>query len=185
MNFLVDTNIRKRERLPAINSNNDAANLFTLEKALWTDADFERMNWHDSRIHAVAFQPQLFELWLDVDYIFRWIKPSDERHFQFWVAPATLVFSNVYNLKLDIESLAIGFSIQAIKRSDGCSPRNTTEKNKHADWLWLLECHEGDITFRSFGFTKHIRRLPVLQKIQSLSLEERGGISFARDLLLT
>jgi hypothetical protein len=76
-----------------------------IEKPVWTEADFEQMGWHDVHVHAVAFRPQIFELWLDMDYIFRWVDPHDgETHYSFWVAPATLVFENVYDLKFDIES---------------------------------------------------------------------------------
>ena len=46
-----------------------------LEKAVWTDGDFDRMGWHDARVHAIAFHEDEdnAELLLDLDYIVRWI----------------------------------------------------------------------------------------------------------------
>jgi hypothetical protein len=48
---------------------------YTIQKPVWTEADFEQMGWHDVHIHAVAFRPEIFELWLDIDYIFGWVDP--------------------------------------------------------------------------------------------------------------
>ena len=61
------------------------------------------MGWHDSRIHAVAFLTEKFELAFDIDYILRWVQPSEDEYHRFWVAPATLVFENIHEVKFDIE----------------------------------------------------------------------------------
>lgn len=155
---------------------------YTLEKPVWTEADFEQMGWHDVNIHAVAFRAEVFEFWLDVDYIFSWVHPQgEETHFRFWVAPATLVFTNVHSLRFDIESHDGDLSLQGIERSEPCSARNAECLDKKTEWLWLLDCNEGEITFRSVGFSQFTRRRPVLLQTQQLSPEERGGISFATD----
>jgi hypothetical protein len=87
----------------------------SLEKAVWAEADFEQMGWHDVHVHAFAFRPEIFELWLDIDYIFSWVDPhGGETHYSFWVAPATLAFENVYDLKFDIESHDGVLSLQGI-----------------------------------------------------------------------
>jgi hypothetical protein len=73
-----------------------------LEKAVWTAADFDRMDWHDARVHAITFHEveQDAELLLDLDYIVRWIDPEPPaEYFSFLVAPATLVFENVWCLE--------------------------------------------------------------------------------------
>ena len=76
---------------------------YELEKWVWTEEDFERMGWHDSRIYALAFSPETFELLLDIDYIFQWINPEPgETFYKFWVAPATLIFENVSDVDFDI-----------------------------------------------------------------------------------
>ena len=131
---------------------------FVLEKPVWTDSDFAKMGWHDSCIHAMAFRAELFELWLDIDYILRWVHPRDKE-------------THVCDLKFDIQSEAGELSIQDLKRSPGIV--------EQTDWRWLLNCHEGPVTFRSAGFSQFIRRPPILAQAQQ-SLETRGGISFAR-----
>src|SRR4051812_26329180 len=97
---------------------------FTLGKPVWTEADFEQMGWHDVHIHAVAFRPEIFELWLDIDYLFTWVDPQGaETHYSFWVAPATLVFTNVHSLRFDLESHDGDLSLQGIERSEPCAAR--------------------------------------------------------------
>ena len=52
-------------------------------RAVWSDADFEQMGWHDATVWAVAFlatDPRETldssgELALDIDYIVQWIEP--------------------------------------------------------------------------------------------------------------
>lgn len=65
-------------------------------KALWTDADFDAMGWHDNAVHAIALEPASDDpgsLLLDIDYIVEW-EPSAVPHglLSFWVCPATLIF---------------------------------------------------------------------------------------------
>ena len=155
---------------------------YTLAKLVWTEADFEQMGWHDIHIHAVAFRPELFELWLDVDYIFKWVHPQGgETFFRFWVAPATLIFTNVHSLRFDFESHDGELSLQGIKRSNPCPARNAEYLTKKTEWSWLLDCNEGEIAFHSVGFSQFTRRPPVLNQAQKLDMEQRGGISFATD----
>ena len=157
---------------------------FTLEKPVWTEADFEQMGWRDTNIHALAFRAELFELWLDIDYIFEWVHPrSDETHFRFWVAPATLIFTNVHTLKFDIESHDGDLSLQDLKRSEPKRPINADYITKQTEWLWLLDCNEGEISFRAAGFSQFTRRHPILKNLQQFKLEERGGISFSKDYI--
>jgi hypothetical protein len=70
-------------------------------------------------------------------------------------------------------------SLQGIARSEPCAARNAEYLAKKTEWLWLLDCNEGEIAFRSVGFSQFTRRPPVLLQAQQLTLEERGGISFA------
>src|SRR2546421_9545929 len=93
----------------------------TLEKWVWNDADFKRMGWHDNAIHGIATIsefPDRLELMLDIDYIFDWVNQGSDRPFLLWVAPATLVFENVYHLKLDIESAQGDIELDEILRED-------------------------------------------------------------------
>lgn len=104
------------------------------------------MDWHDTHIHALAFRAELFEFWLDLDYIFRWAWPGEA--FGFWVAPATLVFTNVYNLRIEIDSLDGDLSLQSISRSELGPTRNAESLTKHTESVWTLDCREGEIAFR-------------------------------------
>jgi hypothetical protein len=50
-----------------------------LEKATWTDANFDRMGWHDAALHALPIEsspPYPGRLQLDIDYIVKWVAPS-------------------------------------------------------------------------------------------------------------
>lgn len=148
-----------------------------LEKWLWTQEDFERMGWHDGRVHALAFLPEQFELCLDIDYIVRWVNPiPPANHFTFWVAPATLVFENVWEFKITLDAQLPEFSLFGIERTDEQPSPNGESRN----WLWRLDGVEGDISFRASGYKQYFRRPPMHLQRQVLSLEERGGVSFDR-----
>lgn len=76
-------------------------------KSIWTEADFEQMGWHDCTIYGMALKEGddvlSNELYFDIDYIFKWIYPEqDESSFSFWIAPCTLIFKQVFNLKKEI-----------------------------------------------------------------------------------
>lgn len=65
----------------------------------------------------MAFLPEDFKLVFDTDYIFEWIRPKPgETHFKFWVAQATLVFENVYDVEFDADSYNGKLEIDSISR---------------------------------------------------------------------
>ena len=153
---------------------------YKLEKWIWTEADFEVMGWHDCQIHAMAFFPENFELVFDIDYLFEWIDPQpNETFFKFWVAPATLVFNNVYDVELEIDSHNVNLEIDNIKRDDESLPHNAEFIRKESEWLWTIECQEGEIRFRSVGYQQFIRTAPHLTQSQTLDRKVKG-ISFTR-----
>jgi hypothetical protein len=153
---------------------------YKVEKWIWTEADFDVMGWHDSQVHAIAFLPEDFEIAFDIDYIFQWIHPeSGETYFKFWVAPATLVFENVYDVEFDIDSYNGKLEIDNIRREDERPPRNAQYIGKEKEWLWVIECQEGEIRFRSVGYNQFIRAIPQLRQTQTINSRIRG-FSFAR-----
>jgi hypothetical protein len=153
---------------------------FALQKSVWTEADFDKMGWHDVVIHGISFNPSQYELLFDIDYIFAWVNPDPpSEYFSFWVSPATLVFRNAYDLKVNIET-GLGLQLQGIERNEEREPRNAAYIKDKKEWRWTLEGNEGDILFYSVGFTQHTRQYPKHIKRQSFTLEERGGISFER-----
>jgi hypothetical protein len=109
---------------------------YEVEKWIWTEDDFDIMGWHDSKIHALAFVPEDFEIAFDIDYIFQWIHPKpNETYFKFWVAPATLVFENVHDVEFDIESYNGDLEIDGVTRKDPGKPLNAQFIGKDVDWL--------------------------------------------------
>ena len=155
---------------------------YEMEKWIWTGADFDQMGWHDSQVYAVAFLPEIFELTLDIDYIFEWVHPEpNETYFKFWVAPATLVFENVYDIKLELDEP--DFELDAVERKDPRKPKNAEYIGRETEWLWNLEAHRGGIEFRSVGYKQYIRQKPIFGQAQKLETNIRGGISFYRGRL--
>jgi hypothetical protein len=153
---------------------------YELTKWIWTEDDFELMGWHDATIHAIALPTEEFECQFDIDYIFQWVGPlPGEGHFRFWVAPATLVFENVYEVRFDIEP-SPELTVQDLLRSEPGTPRNANFVDSKKDWRWTLECHQGTISFRACRFKQFIRQAPVFKMGQALSVPERGGYSFER-----
>jgi hypothetical protein len=141
---------------------------YNLDQWVWTTADFERMGWHDATIHALAFAPDTFEILFDLDYILQWIhRTPPERYFSFWIAPATLVFENVSDVRIEITNRYL--TLQDIQRSD-----EQTTPSGLAQWLWTLNGNEGTISLRSTGFVQYFRRVPICTASQQLPLAQRG-----------
>lgn len=138
---------------------------YELEKKIWTDADFEKMGWHDCRIYKIRLTDKLE---LDIDYILQWNKPDIEGlPFTFWVAPATLVFKNINNIQFEIDT---AFD-EAVEIED-------IELNKSDNKIqWTIITQQGDIEFTADGFTQWIRQEPFFQFGQTISYIERCGFS--------
>jgi hypothetical protein len=149
-----------------------------LAKAVWTEADFDTMGWHDNAIHAVAVEPvpdNPGRLLLDLDYIVEWVSPtSPASTLDFWICPATLVFDPAWDLTADVDTRGWAFQLflNAITWS-GPDERGNSE--------WTLSGDRFTIEVGSPGFTQYLRRAPVLSDGPWLSVEERGGFSFARE----
>jgi hypothetical protein len=151
-----------------------------LEKWIWSDEEFERMGWHDVGIRGMAFLPETAEFVLDIDYIFKWIEPKSPGGFyEFWVSPATLVFQNAYDLRIDA-AIHSNFSLEGISRRDPVAPRNQDYINKKQEWTWVLDSAQGEITLQAVGYEMFVRAAPTMGSSQTLDLAARGGLSFDR-----
>jgi hypothetical protein len=156
----------------------EAVEKYNLEKAIWTNADFDVMGWHDSTIWGMAVLGEEFEFVFDVDYIFKWVHPvPPEIYFSFWVSPATLVFEGVQNIKINIDLDYIQLIEVADIHREGPIP---SPNGSLDNWKWTLELQQGDIDFEATGFTQYVRKAPQYGSRQTLSLPERDGLSFAR-----
>ena len=144
-------------------------------KTVWTDADFDAMDWHDNAIHAVALEPvpnHPGRLLLDLDYIVEWVAPeAPATTLSFWICPATLVFDPAWDLTTDIDLRGWSFqlSLDAITRS-GPDERGFSD--------WSLSGDNFSIALSARGFTQYLRRPPIHSPGWFLTAGERGGLSF-------
>lgn len=153
---------------------------FELEKSIWSEADFDRMSWHDVHIHALAFSTETHEFLMDIDYMFAWVDPEvPDPNYTFWMAPCTWIFSNVHSFTANIE-WGLGLEISGVSRENIGRPQNADHIMKDKEWKWEFDCQEGVFSFRSVGFVQITRHRPIRAKAQSFSWDERGGISFCR-----
>lgn len=147
-----------------------------LEKAVWSQADFERMGWHDCTVHALAFEPNpdgSGTLLVDLDYIIQWVPPPSEGHaFSYWIAPATLIFENALRVEAEVtEYSAFRLDLDRIERS---------EPDPVGHRWWTLDGHHFAVRLLSPGYTQVLRHKPIASKQLNLATEVRGGISFSR-----
>ena len=151
---------------------------YELEKAVWTDADFEQMGWHDCQVHAIAFDAQNWSLLLDLDYIFKWDEPKPpDQNYGFWIAPVTLKFLNAHSVSADFDIKHLELAIADVHRGKS----RETPNGAMTEFLYHLECQEGSLRLWATGFQMIVRREPILKRVQCLELRERGGVSMSLD----
>ena len=148
---------------------------YQLDRSIWTEKDFDNMNWHDNSIHAISFDNN-FHLYLDIDYIFEWVLRS--KKYMFWISPCTLIFDNVYDLKIDIGPSTPEFEVDFITRSNPQRPKNAEYINRDVEFDWLIEMQQGTISFKAVGYRQYVRQVPKFVGKQKIDLKKRGGVSF-------
>ncbi len=153
---------------------------FVLEKAVWTESDFERMGWHDARIYAIDFTRLTteFELAIDIDYIFEWQQTGE--NYSFWSAPCTLVFHECYDVIMEL-AISDTPSISDLTRSDPTRPRNAEHTGRDTEWTWRIDCPQGEVVLKASGYTQYVRRRPTFSASQWVPRDMRGPL-FGRDL---
>jgi hypothetical protein len=152
-----------------------------LTKSVWTDADFAMMGWHDCNVVALGVVQDdeddfAARLLIDLDYITRWAGGGTPgAAFTFWVAPATLIFHGVYELE---GTLKQGHAFPETLEVGGITRESVDDRLRYDRWAL-----EGDIslTWRASGFRQIIRQEPLHVPRQSLTLNERHGVSFSED----
>lgn len=144
----------------------ESIEMYKPEKLVWSESDFEIMGWHDCPIYGILFADKVT---LDIDYIFKWVLNEQNGHYEFWISPATLVFEQARNLKIEIDSDFInGLEIADIHQ----------QKLENKEYKYHIETQEVDILLIASGYRQYIRKKPVLKKSQSLTDKERDGYSF-------
>jgi len=151
-----------------------------------TDADFERLSWHDCHIWAIEFgvgDPDrgdwTSDLIFDIDFIAEWLCGVGGGA-QFRVAPATLVFHGVTDPRISIDWGSSGFqtalhgvSIDRIER-DRVRDQKVYLDRPYYSWRIRLNWpKDGAMTFGAVGFTQTQLAEPLLIDRQHLTLRER------------
>ena len=100
-----------------------------IEQAIWTEADFDVMGWHDVALHAIAIEPDHphpGRLALDIDYLLKWVPPeSSASAFRFWISPATLVFDQASDLVVDLDCTGRSFEPSVRLAAGPCATRQS------------------------------------------------------------
>jgi len=162
----------------------DMNETYKLEKNYWTETDFDVMGWHDSKIHGLSFDSnsQSFksDLLFDIDYIFEWVNTNPiNKYFTFWIAPCTLVFHDVHNLKMNLDSedyLSTEVEINVL--------RIISKQSNSKIQLYQAELvtNFGEIAFICSGYEQFVRKPPIHTTEQWLEINQRGGISYDKTM---
>lgn len=160
-----------------------------MEMVSLTDADFDSVSWHDCHIWGVSIgagDPETgdwtSDLTIDLDFIVEWVCGVD-RTFQFRVAPATLVFHGVTDLRIGVQcgdgtlQAAIHpISIDRVEREPVAQQKVFLDRPYYR---WSIRSNwpaGGEIVFGAVGFTQRLRAKPILSARQHLTRHERRGI---------
>jgi hypothetical protein len=155
-----------------------------------TEADFERLSWHDCHIWRIDFvvgDPDegdwTSDLLLGIDFIVEWLCGVDGRA-TFMVAPATLVFHGVTDPRVAIDwgrtelQAAIHLpSIDRIEREVMSDQRVYLDRTYYKWRIALNWPAGGELAFGAVGFSQTLLAAPVLCDQQTLSLRARTQIT--------
>lgn len=156
---------------------------FQLEKSIWTQDDFEKMGWHDANVYGFIIEKNeaiwTADFLLDIDYIFKWVHPVEPaKTFTFWIAPCTLIFKEVFDLQINIQTN--GNFLELFEIADLHLKSKTQQEENKFVYEWEIELQEGNILLKSSGFEQIVRQEPKHVQGQTLNVTERGGISFGK-----
>ncbi len=149
--------------------------------------DFKGLSWHDDTIYGLRFDvgdsfqgDWHAELVLDIDHIVEWVREAGGQ-VRFRIAPATLVFHDVTDLKIDMdwgdsgeraalhEASIAGITREPVPDQPGYPAR------AHYRWRIAINWPQGgEIGFGARGFTQTLRAEPVLLDEQRLPAGARG-----------
>jgi hypothetical protein len=151
-----------------------------------TSPEFADLSWHDNALYGLRLDlgdPSRgdwhADLVLDVDHIVEWLCGVD-RQMRFRVAPATLTFHDVTDLRITVDcggSAQIALrplSIDRITRERVQEQKVCLDRPYHR-WRIALNWPEGGaISFGASGFTQTLRAAPVVLDQQQLSPADRA-----------
>jgi hypothetical protein len=157
-----------------------------------TEADFKNASWHDCSIWGISCRvgdgranDWTSDVVFDIDFITNW-KCESNRKCQFLVAPASLVFHNVTDLRINIDWGDSKFRTSLHRISVDRIERERIKDQKiyldrpYYKWKICLNWPEaGEISFGAAGFTQSLLAKPVKRKDQNLSLTDRDRLTDA------
>lgn len=114
---------------------------------------------------------------LDIDTILLW-NPPENGYFSFWIAPATLIFEDSWDIEFNIHyksSITLPLEIYEIELLE-----KTGTPQGGFQYRWKIILTGGDITLSSSGFKQIIRKKPILSHQQFLDKKDRGEITFSK-----
>ena len=150
-------------------------------------SDFDGLSWHDDTIYGLRFDvgessqgDWHADLVLDIDHIVAWVR-GETGGISFRVAPATLTFYSVTDLRITIDWGDSGDRTALHDASiDGITREPVPDQvdypaREHYRWRIALNWPQGGaITFGARGFTQTLRAEPVLLDEQRLPAGTRG-----------
>lgn len=156
---------------------------YILEKNVWTHDDIEVMGWHDAHIYGFIIEKPEVQfsgnLLFDIDYIFEWVHPVEpEKYFSFWVAPCTLLFEEVFDLKINLDTN--GYITDILEVADLCLVNKNEIETNRFEYQWGIELQQGHISFKSYSMQQIVRKYPIFTNGQTLDIDVREGISFSK-----
>jgi hypothetical protein len=154
-----------------------------------TEADFERLSWHDCHIWRLELRTGdpdqndwTSDLAIDLDFITECLCGTDGCC-EYRVAPATLVFHGVTDLRIKIDWGESGFRMSLHEASiDGIDRELVRDQKVYLDrpyWSWRIRLNwpaGGEIAFGAVGFSQTLRAEPVLSRRECLSFHERSRL---------
>ncbi len=146
-----------------------------------SERDFDILSWHDNVVYGLRFDvgdaskgDWRSDVVFDIDYIAEWLCGTDGG-VKFQVAPATLTFHEVTDLRLNVDfgdsdcrNAINEWSIAGITRDAVDDPQRFPDRPYYR---WRIELNwpsGGEITFGARGFTQMLRAEPVLLDEQRL-----------------
>jgi len=146
-----------------------------MNKARWTETDFDEMSWHDCHVNAIALDQDgewQSDLVFDLDFIVEWLCGTDKKY-RFRVAPAVLRFVGVDNLKLDMSlRFKQPVEIYSIERSQ-------FQAKGYKNFHWTIKVQnypglkENLIEFDATGFIQELTGNAIETAAQSLAASQR------------
>jgi hypothetical protein len=141
---------------------------------------FEEYTWHDNAIHGLRIVEGSDgcsgELVLDIDFIIEWLTPqSEEKPFEFIIAPAYLTFHETTNLTISVDYASCTAALQPMIIHE-IRRQVVTYPNGHSSFAWKIEINwprNSFISFHSPNFTQILRTHPVVSGAQYLSPSQR------------